>query len=198
MNPQDYLVVLFHGIGGSGAQLRPLASYWGSTSRNARFAAPDAPFSHPYGRQWFSLDETLLRPDRIQFVREAFDSTVEEIVRREGYEDAHHRIAFVGLSQGAIVSLDAVATGRWQVGALVSFAGLLPPVSMPTAARKTPILLVHGQNDRTIPAAASATAAAQLRSAGFEVTLDIEAGVGHTISPTGAQKALAFVRQSLS
>ena len=35
------------------------------------------------------------------------------------------RIAFVGVSQGAIVALDAVASGRWKVGARVSFAGLL-------------------------------------------------------------------------
>nr|WP_245298387.1 hypothetical protein [Sinorhizobium sp. A49] len=48
-------------------------------------------------------------------------------MRREGFEDTHDRAAFVGVSQGAIVALDAVASGRRQVGALVSFAGLLPP-----------------------------------------------------------------------
>jgi phospholipase/carboxylesterase len=68
MNPQHYLVILFHGIGGSGAQLMPLASSRGSTLPNARFAASDAPFSHPYGHQWFNLDGGQLRPDRIQVV----------------------------------------------------------------------------------------------------------------------------------
>jgi phospholipase/carboxylesterase len=32
---------------------------------------------------------------------------------------------FVGVSQGAIVALDAVASGRWKVGALIAFSGLL-------------------------------------------------------------------------
>jgi len=39
---------------------------------------------------------------------------------------------------------------------------------------------------------ASSLAAAQLKAAGFEVELDIEPAVGHTISSTVAQKALAF------
>lgn len=52
--------------------------------------------------------------------------------------------------------------------------------------------------ERSIPAAASSVAAAQLRSAGFAVELEIEAGVGHTVSPAGARRALTFVQQSLS
>jgi len=39
---------------------------------------------------------------------------------------------------------------------------------------------------------ASSLAAAQLKTAGFEVELDIEPAVGHTISSAVAQKALAF------
>ncbi len=131
MKPRHYLVILFHGIGGSGARLMQLASSWRSTLADARFAAPDAPFSHPYGYQWFNIDGGQLRADRVRSVGRAFDDTVANIVKREGFENALHRVAFVGVSQGAIVSLDAVATGRWEVGALVSFAGLLPPISAP-------------------------------------------------------------------
>jgi predicted esterase len=39
---------------------------------------------------------------------------------------------------------------------------------------------------------ASSLAAAQLKTEGFKVELDIEPAVGHTISSTVAQKALAF------
>src|SRR3954470_12594786 len=121
------LVVFLHGIGASGAQLMPLASSWRTSLSHTRFAAPDAPFKQRYGHEWFSVDGAQLQPGRIQAVRDAFDRTVADVVRKEGFDDAHDRIAFVGLSQGAIVGLDAVASGRWQVGALVSFAGLLPP-----------------------------------------------------------------------
>jgi phospholipase/carboxylesterase len=58
-------------------------------------------------------------------------------------------------------------------------------------------LLVHGQADTTIPAAAATLVAAQLGAAGFKVEPDVEPGVGHAISSIGAAKALSFLKQSL-
>lgn len=199
MVAQDSLIVLFHGIGASGAQLMPLATSWRGVLSKARFAAPDAPFHHHrgYGHQWFRVDGNPLAADNIQSARHAFDRAVEEILQREGFGRSHHRVAFVGVSQGAIVALDAVASGRWQVGALVSFAGLLAPMPVSPKSGLTPILLVHGQEDRTIPPAASTVAASQLRRAGFSVELDIMPTVGHTISPAGAERAGRFLRDKL-
>jgi phospholipase/carboxylesterase len=196
--PERSLIIFLHGIGASGAQLMPLAFNWRTSLPHTRFAAPDAPFHQPYGHQWFSVDGAQLQPRRIQTAREAFDKTIGDVLRNEGLEDAHDRIAFVGVSQGAIVGLDAVASGRWKVGALVSFAGLLPPTPVSKTSTGTPVLLVHGKDDRTIPSMASSLAAAQLKSAGFKVELDIEPGVGHTISTTGARKALAFLRSTFA
>lgn len=172
--------------------MMPIATPWRAQMPNTRFAAPDAPFASVHGgRQWFGIDGQELRPDRIATVRSAFDKLVRELIDREGFGDALGQVAFVGVSQGAIMGLDALASGRWKIGALVSFAGLLPipPVATTVA---TPVLMVHGKEDQTIPAMASSMAAAQLRGAGFDVTLDIEAGVGHTISVEGTQSALAF------
>jgi len=193
--PARSLVVFLHGVGASGAQLMPLASAWRAFLPDTQFAAPDAPFHLRYGRQWFKVDGAQLQPDRIHAVREAFDARIADVVEREGFGDACQRIAFVGVSQGAIVGLDAVASGRWRIGALVSFAGLLPPTPISSARKDTPVLLLHGKDDRIIPSTASSLAAAQLRTAGYKVELHIEPGVGHTISPTGAQKALRFLGQ---
>ncbi|MGV4791792.1 alpha/beta hydrolase [Rhizobium sp. F40D2] len=96
-----------------------------------------------------------------------------------------------------MVALDAVASGRWQIGALVGFSGLLPPQPVSPASRNVPVLLVHGEDDRTIPPLASRLAAAQLGTAGFKVELHVERGTGHTISTAGAQKALSFLKKSL-
>jgi phospholipase/carboxylesterase len=192
------LVIFLHGIGASGAQLMPLASSWRSRLPAARFAAPDAPMHHRYGHQWFSTEGNPLEPSRILAARGAFDAVIWDVLRREGFDGAHDQVALVGVSQGAIVALDAVASGRWQVGALVSFAGLLPPQTISPASKDTPILLVHGQNDTTIPPMASKLAAAQLRAAGFKVELDVEAGVGHTISPSGADTAFTFLTNALA
>lgn len=191
------LVILFHGIKGRGSVMEAIAASWQAALPDIEFVAPDAPFAHRSGgREWFAVDEQVMRPDRIQAARRAFDDLVSDIVRREGFENALERVAFVGVSQGAIMALDAVATGRWKVGALVSFAGLLPmpPTSSSTS---TPILLMHGSADRKIPSAASVAAQRQLTSAGYDVTLKTFPDVGHTISSDEARQAEAFLRERL-
>lgn len=192
------LVILLHGLGGSGAMMMPIVGPWRQSLPGTRFAAPDAPFpSAQGGRVWFRIDGQELRPDHIEMVREEFDRLVADLVEREGFQEALDRVAFVGVSQGAIMALDAAASGRWKVGALVSFAGLLPlrPVVTET---KMPILLVHGESDPRIPATASMAAAGQLKTAGFDVTLKILPGVGHTISPDGAEAAFLFLKKNFA
>lgn len=177
----------------------PLATTWKKSLPTTRFATPDAPFRKAVGpgRLWFQVDGNQLRPDRLAEIRDAFDRTVAQIIKRERYEEALDRVAFVGVSQGAIVALDAVASGRWKVGALIGYSGLLPPVPVSSDSSGTPVLLVHGQNDRTIPPFASTLAASLLKAAGFKVDLKIEPRVGHTISMTGARLGLDFLRTHL-
>lgn len=190
----QHLVILFHGIRGRGSVMEAIGNSWRATLPDTAFAAPDAPFPHRSGgRQWFAVDDQIMRPERIDAARRAFDSVVSEIVKREGFEGALDRVAFVGVSQGAIMALDAVASGRWKVGALVSFAGLLPLPPTSSSAH-TDILMMHGAEDKTIPSAATTVAANQLRSAGFSVTSKIYPGVGHTISSEEAGQAAMFLR----
>ncbi|MFN3500637.1 MAG: alpha/beta hydrolase [Allorhizobium sp.] len=191
------LIIFLHGIGASGAQLMPLASSWRASLADTRFVSPDAPMHHHAGHQWFETNGNPLDPKRIRSARQAFDILITEVVRREGFAGNLDRIAFVGVSQGAIVGLDAIASGRWKIGALVAFSGLLPPQEIMRSSNDTPVLLIHGENDTTIPPMASRLAAAQLGAAGFKVEVNIERGTGHTISGSGAQTALAFLKKSL-
>ncbi len=200
MPPKSGLVILLHGIGASGAQMKPLASSWKDSFPEAHFATPDAPFHRKNGpgHLWFQVDGNQLRPDRLVEIRKNFDRTIKEIVLREGFDGELDRVAFVGVSQGAIVALDAVASARWKIGALIGYSGLLPPVPVSPASSNTPILLVHGQSDRTIPPFASTLATSQLQAAGFKVDLKIETGVGHTISMTGAKLGVEFLLTHLA
>jgi phospholipase/carboxylesterase len=180
--------------------MTPLASSWKTSIPAARFATPDAPFRKAAGpgHLWFQVDGNQLRPDRLAEIRDAFDRTIDQIIKREGFEDALDRIAFVGVSQGAIVALDAVASGRWEIGALIGYSGLLPPIPVSSAGSGTPVLLIHGQKDQTIPPFASTLAASQLQAAGFKVDLKVEPNVGHTISMTGARLGLDFLRTHIA
>lgn len=192
------LVIFFHGIRSRGSVMEAIGKSWGSVLPDTEFVSPDAPFANgARGREWFVVDDQAMRPDRIEAARRAFDDLVSGIVKREGFENDLKNVAFVGVSQGAIVALDAVTTGRWKVGALVSFAGLLP-LPPTSSVRDTAILLLHGGADRTIPSAASVAAESQLKAAGYDVTYKLFPGVTHTISSEEAEQAAAFLRERLA
>jgi phospholipase/carboxylesterase len=46
------------------------------------------------------------------------------------------------------MALDAVASGRWKIGAVVTLAALLPLCPIPT--ENIAILMIHGENDLRI------------------------------------------------
>jgi len=192
-----HLVIFLHGHRGTGSVMATIGRSWQSDLVDTVFVAPDAPLRHRSGgREWFAVDDQVLRPERIQAARRAFDSSIREIVKDQGFENDLANVAFVGVSQGAIMALDAVASGRWQVGALVSFAGLLPLPPSAGSGNRTVVLLMHGSADRTIPSEASISAASELEAAGFDVSLNIVQGVGHTISPEEAKTALQFLART--
>ena len=48
-----------------------------------------------------------------------------DVIEQEGFAHGLGRVTFVGVSQGSIIALDAVASGRWKIGTLASSAGRL-------------------------------------------------------------------------
>jgi phospholipase/carboxylesterase len=192
------LVIFFHGISSRGSVMTAIGNSWASILPDTEFVSPDAPFANRYrGREWFKVDDQVMRPERIEAARRAFDELVAGILTKQGFENDLKNVAFVGVSQGAIVAMDAVTTGRWKVGALVSFAGLLP-LPPTSSSNDTPIMLMHGGADTRIPSAASAAAQAMLKAAGYDVTYRLFPDVGHTISSEEAEQAADFLRERLA
>lgn len=194
MVKRGFRIVPLHGVGSRGNDFAGLAHQWPQDLPGACVELVDAPY--PFdgggsGRQWFSVDGVTAanRLARIVDARPAFDAAIAG-------RDAATRdlpLVLVGFSQGSIMALDAVASGRKRPAAVVAFSGrLATPVS--ALQPSTPILLLHGEADRVIPASESAAAHQALKAAGFDATLRVEPGVGHAISPTGARFALDWLR----
>jgi phospholipase/carboxylesterase len=191
------LVILLHGVGANGANLAPLGEVWKSVLPETTFVAPDAPapFDHGPGRQWFSVNGVTPanRPQRIVEARRGFDQTIAAILKRYELFDKLHKVALVGFSQGSIMALDAVASGRWPVAAVVAFSGRLASLEPWTPALATPVLLIHGDQDEVIPCAESVRAAKVLKTLGMKAECRILPGVDHTISTEGADIAQRFL-----
>ncbi len=199
----ESLVILLHGVGASGANLVPLGEALEAFLPDAMFVAPDAP--EPFagggsGRQWFSIIgvSDANREERVLKARAGFDRVVAREIERAGFAGRLDRVALFGFSQGAILSLDALADGRWPVAAVVAASGRLVPPVGPKAALSTPVLILHGERDEVIAAAEAGRAKRALEAAGFEVEAHVYPGLGHGVSPHGLETAGRFLARRLA
>lgn len=192
------LVILLHGVRAFGADVARLGEAWRDLLPATAFAAPDAPF--PFdggapGRQWFSVTGVTAenRAARIAAARPAFDAVIEGIMDAHGLTGHPERVALVGYSQGAIMALDALATGRWPVAGVVALSGRLAldgPLTPPAA---TKLLIVHGTEDTVVPCIESQSACARLEQVGFRPEMHLLPGIGHWISTEAVERAGLFL-----
>jgi phospholipase/carboxylesterase len=198
----ESLIILLHGVGSNGQIMRALADAWRETLPGSAFVAPDAPFAFDRGagRQWFSISGVTEqnRARRIAAARPDFDRVVRREIHKHGFTNRLDRVGLVGFSQGSIMLLDAVATGRLPVGAGVAFAGRLgisPPYD---AAPGTRLLLLHGAADAVVPVAEFERALTAFEESGCTVESRLFPNVGHTIIPEAAVLAGEFLRATLA
>jgi phospholipase/carboxylesterase len=203
MPSKQSLVIVLHGVGANGADLAAVGESLRGFLPSAVFAAPDAPNPFDGGgrtRQWFSVAGVTAanRAQRVEQARAGFDGVVARELARAGFDGRLDRVAFFGFSQGAIMSLDAIAAGRWPVSAVVAASGRLALPPGPMAASKTPVLLLHGERDDAVPVQETVQANRLLENAGFTVEMRLYPELGHAISPEGLQAAGAFLAAKLA
>lgn len=195
------VIVLLHGVGSRGADLEPLATYLEAQIPGARVLTPDGtePFDQGgSGRQWFSVSGVTEanRPGRVVAARAALDRMLNQLLNAEGVGNDLSRVALVGFSQGAIMALDAVASGRWPVRAVVAMAGRLASPAPLAPAQDTKVLLLHGEADGVMPVPLATEARDALTASGIEVGLQTFPGLGHGISAEVAETAGRFLAKA--
>jgi phospholipase/carboxylesterase len=189
------LVLLFHGVGSSAANLAPLGEVIAQAHPHAMVVSVDAP--HPStlgsGREWFSVVGITEqnRPERIAAVMPLFLDTVAHWQQASGI--GRDGTVLVGFSQGAILSLESTQVDAAPAAArVVALAGRFAQGvrRAPPAVR---FHLVHGQQDPVVPASFSSSAAQSLQALGGEVTLDLLPGLGHGIDARALQLAIRYL-----
>ncbi len=178
------LIVLLHGVGGTPADMAPLAALVAAHDPHMHVAAPPAAMPCDRGgagHQWFSVDGITEenRPGRIDAALPAFAATVEALQRAHGV--GAEATVLAGFSQGAIMAL-AACKSRFLARHVVAIAGRFAP--LPDAwERRTAVSLVHGRMDRTMPVQHSARAFECLAALGADVRLDVVPRAVHLLAP---------------
>jgi phospholipase/carboxylesterase len=154
----------------------------------------------PFGRQWFSLQQS--DPDSLtRGVRQAAPVLQDFIDAELARHDlAGENLALLGFSQGCMMALHVGLRGPVAPAAILGFSGALIDVDgLPEEIRnRPPVLLVHGNVDEVIPAAALAAASAALQANRVPVTTDLRPGLGHGIDEEGLRLAVAMLSEAFA
>ena len=202
------LVVFLHGYGADGNDLIEIGRAWQGLLPQAAFVAPHAPEpcgQAPTGRQWFPLtmrepSERWVGVNKAAPVLEAFLDA--ELKRRNLPPTA---LALVGFSQGTMMALHVGLRRAAAPAAIVGYSGLL--VTPPDANEekfaaeikaRTPVLLIHGDQDDLIPPQALFMAANGLGSLSVPVEWHLSHGVGHGIDQEGLRHGGEFLARRLT
>jgi phospholipase/carboxylesterase len=191
------LLLLFHGVGSSAEDLLPLGEVLAAQRPQAWVVSVRSPDPSDFGRgwQWFSVNgiTEANRPERVQAALPRFRRTVEHWQARAG-ADAGATV-LIGFSQGAIMVLESTQRPKPVAGRVVAIAGRFaqPPRVAPP---EVLLHLLHGEQDRVMPASLAAEAAAQWRTLGGAATLDVFAGLGHGIDGRVAQRVAEHLEKA--
>jgi len=199
------LVVFLHGYGANAQDLLGLADPLAPHMPDTVFVAPDAPeqcAGSPMGYQWFPIpwiDGSSEEDSAAGMERAVGDlnAYLDTVMQEEGIS-ADKTVLF-GFSQGTMMALYVAPRRSEAVAGVVGFSGRLmsPELLEDEAEVKSPVLLVHGDQDDVVPPASLPEAADALTAAGFEVYAHVMKGTAHGIAPDGLSVAAAFMREKL-
>lgn len=190
------LVLLFHGVGSSAANLAPLGEAIARARPDAMVVSIDAPFPSGLGsgREWFSVlgITEQNRPERIAKVMPLFLDVISQWQRTSGVGPAG--TVLVGFSQGAILSLEATQTevATNPAERVIALAGRFA-VPVRQAPPRLRCNLIHGAQDAVVSHTFSVAAAEALKALGGDATLDLLPGLGHGIDARALQLVIGYL-----
>lgn len=202
------LVVFLHGYGADGNDLIEIGRAWQGLLPDAAFVSPHAPRpcgQSPMGREWFPL--TFRDPNErwlgVNAAAPALNAFLDaELKRRNLPSEA---LALVGFSQGTMTALHVGLRRAVAPAAIVGYSGMLvvpetgnPETFAAEITSRPPVLLIHGDQDQTIPVQALMHAAQGLAALEVPAEWHISAGVAHGIDQEGLRHGAEFLAKQFT
>jgi phospholipase/carboxylesterase len=190
------LLVLLHGYGADEHDLFGLVPYLPAELVVASVAAPLTPPWPMPGRSWYDIDDLTTRdPAVITVAAQALHSWLDETV-----PDAT-KVALLGFSQGAAVSLQAMRLSPTRFSAVVALSGYAPQGSLPGDIElrelRPPVFWGRGSLDEVIPMH-HIDHTAQWLPDHSELSGRVYPGLGHGISEPELDDIRVFLEKWLS
>jgi phospholipase/carboxylesterase len=149
-----------------------------------------APLPWREGRAWFSDHQRAAPEAEIASALAAIDEQVQLAGRRP--------LAMFGFSQGCMMLLRYVALHPQALRAGVCIGGaVVGDLPTPDDRPTSPILFVHGADDKVVPASAAREAIQAMENRGF-ATEFIEHGAGHSIPGQEVSRISDWLRARLA
>lgn len=202
------LVVFLHGYGADGNDLIEIGRAWQGLLPDAAFVSPHAPRpcgQSPMGREWFPLTfrDPNERWDGVQAAAPALNAFLDaELKRRNLPPEA---LALVGFSQGTMMALHVGLRRAVAPAAIVGYSGMLvvpetgnPETFAAEITSRPPVLLIHGDQDQTIPVQALMHAAQGLAALEVPAEWHISPGVAHGIDQEGLRHGAEFLAKQFA
>ena len=184
------LLLLFHGVGSSAEDLRPLGEALAAMQPQAYVVSVRSPDPCDLGQgwQWFSVQGVTEanRPARAAAAMPRFVQAVSAWQRDSGI--GPEATSLIGFSQGAIMALESTQRSDPAAARVVALAGRF--AQAPRVAPPPVVLhLLHGEADRVMPPALATDALAQWHALGGKATLDLFPGLGHGVDARVVRRA---------
>ncbi len=198
----ENIVFLCHGMGSTADGIIQIAPQLATLLPATLFVAPNGPeyAEASDGRLWFDARDRspAALEAGVRGAAEALDALIDAELDEAGL--GREACALVGYSQGAMTALFTGLRRRPPPRAILCYAGaLIAPHSLEAEMTgPLPVMLVHGLEDRVVPAFYSRDAEKALRALHFRVQTMYAPQLGHGIDGAVVQAGKQFLRRCLT
>ena len=193
------LMIMLHGVGSDGHDLIRLAEHFQPNLPNTHFYSPHGieKFDQAdWGYQWFSLkvreEKTITNAllSSVQKTQAIIYNKLDELSLLP------KDLILLGFSQGAMMATHLTLIQKDPIKCTVSFAGRLFVPELITN-KKTPICLIHGQDDDIVPHDNMIMAEEILAKNNISYVTNSLTNLAHTIDSRGVNIATKFISQCM-
>jgi phospholipase/carboxylesterase len=197
-----HAIVLCHGYGGDGKDISVLAINWQRFLTDAIFLCPNAPeicTVNPQGYQWFDLttekEEVILEKSLV--AEKKLDTFIDQVC--DNFQLELTKLALVGFSQGAMMSIQVGIKKKKQINCLISYSGkVINQKHLSDNINSKPkIFLMHGENDTIVSPTHLLEAKEYLNKSGLKIKTKLFKNCEHRIPVEGSSLGLGFLRKNL-